>query len=199
MAELAHLAPSAKEAGLLLARRFARRALDFDSVARLPGDGYKTACEWYGALRVASLTKDTALLASLVTKFDALKGDFVGAMTGGEPHVDRYVFGIVPLEIHRRTGDPALLELGTRTADAQQATHQTRGAIDDMFMMTGLQLQAHRATGETKYVDFMSRTMVEYLAAQQENGLFFHNLSEARVHWGRGNGWFAAGMAEMLG
>jgi rhamnogalacturonyl hydrolase YesR len=44
----------------------------------------------------------------------------------------------------------------------------------------------------------MARTMADYLAAQQGNGLFFHNDTQARVHWGRGNGWFAAGMAEMM-
>jgi unsaturated rhamnogalacturonyl hydrolase len=133
-----------------------------------------------------------------VTKFDPLKGDFVSAMTNGEAHVDRYIFGMVPLEIYLQTDDASYLPLGVQTADRQQTTNQTRDAIDDMFMMTGLQLQAYRATGEGKYIDFMSDTMVDYLGAQQSNGLFFHNVTQARVHWGRGNGWFAAGMAEMM-
>ncbi len=59
-------------------------------------------------------------------------------------------------------------------------------------------MQAYRATGDAKYLTFMADIMVDYLGAQQENGLFFHNVTEARVHWGRGNGWFAAGMAEMM-
>lgn len=96
------------------------------------------------------------------------------------------------------TKDESYLSLGTVVADVQQVTGQTRDAIDDMFMITGLQQQAHRATGDGKYNDFMSATMVEYLKAQQPNGLFLHNEERARVQWGRGNGWFAAGMAEIL-
>lgn len=195
---LAHLAESAEQVGLLLANRFSQQALSFDSVADLPGDGYKSACEWYGALGVASLTDNQALLDALVGKFTPFEADFVPSMTGGEAHVDRYIFGMVPLEIYIQTGHERYLPLGTSTADEQQVTNQTRDAIDDMFMMTVLQLEAYRATGEARYLDFMASTMVDYLGAQQENGLFFHNETQARTHWGRGNGWFAAGMAEIM-
>lgn len=182
----------------MLANRFSRQTLSFSSVANLPGDGYKTACEWYGSLGVAKLTNSTELLNTLVTKFDPLKGNFVSAMTGGDAHVDRYIFGIVPLEIYLQIDDESYRSLGTDVADRQQTTNQTRDAIDDMFMMTSLQVQAYRATQDMKYLTFMSGVMVDYLGAQQANGLFFHNVTEARVHWGRGNGWFAAGMAEIM-
>lgn len=195
---LAHLIPSAEEVGLKLANRFSAQQLSFNSVANLPGDGYKSACEWYGSITIANLTGNNGLLNSLITKFDPLKQNFVNAMFGGDAHVDRYIFGMVPLEIYLQTLDDSYLPLGTQTADRQQSTNQTRNAIDDMFMMTGLQLQAYRATGDSKYLDFMASTMVDYLGAQQANGLFFHNVSQARTYWGRGNGWFAAGMAEMM-
>jgi rhamnogalacturonyl hydrolase YesR len=192
------LKASAQEIGLLLANRFNRSTLSYSSVANLPGDGYKNACEWYGALRVAGYTGTTDLLDSLVSKFDPLKGNFVQAMLGGDAHVDRYIYGMVPLEIYLQTADESYKSLGTDVADNQQATNQTRDAIDDMFMMTGLQVEAYRATGDSKYLDFMATTMIQYLGAQQPNGLFYHNVSEAPVHWGRGNGWFAAGMAEIM-
>ncbi len=195
---LAHLRDSAEQVGLLLANRFAKQQLAFSSVANLPGDGYKTACEWYGALAVANLTNSQDLLNTLVTKFDPLKTNFVQDMFNGDAHVDRYIFGMVPLEIYLQIGDDTYRDMGTQVADRQQTTNQTRGAIDDMFMMTGLQLEAYRATGADSYIDFMSSTMVTYLAAQKSNGLFYHNDAEAPVHWGRGNGWFAAGMAEMM-
>jgi unsaturated rhamnogalacturonyl hydrolase len=195
---LSHLATSAEDVGLLLANRFNQQQLSFSNVANLPGDGYKSACEWYGSLGVAKLTSSQSLLDSLVTKFDPFKTNFASDMMGGEAHVDRYIFGMVPLEIYLQTDDASYLSLGTDTADDQQVTNQVRNAIDDMFMMTGLQLQAYRATGDAKYIDFMASTMVDYLDAQQANGLFFHNITEARTHWGRGNGWFAAGMAEIM-
>ena len=188
----------------MLANRFNQQALGFSSVSSVTVDGgqYKVACEWYGALGVASLTGSQSLLDSLVAKFDPLKGDFTTAMLGGEAHVDRYVFGIVPLEIYLQTTDTSYLSLGTDTADNQQVTNQTRMAADDMFMMTSLQAQAYRATGDMAYLDYMSGVMVDYLAAQQSNGLFFHRLdgggTDGLVHWGRGNGWFASGMAEIM-
>lgn len=195
---LAHLVPSAEEIGLRLANRFNQQQLSFNSVANLPGDGYKSACEWYGSLGVASLTANQPLLDALVSKFEPIRQNFVNDMLNGEAHVDRYIFGMVPLEIYLQTNDESYRALGTEVADAQQATNQTRDAIDDMFMMTGLQVQAYRATGDTQYLDFMAETMARYLQAQEGNGLFFHNVTQARVHWGRGNGWFAAGMAEIM-
>src|SRR4029450_6297060 len=40
--------------------------------------------------------------------------------------------------------------------------------------------------------------MAAYLdRLQQPNGLFFHTATSPR-HWGRGNGWFAAAMTELL-
>ena len=195
---LAHLIPSAEAVGLKLANRFNRQPLSFNSIANLPGDGYKSACEWYGSIAIAKLTGEQPLLDSLVTKFNPLKQNFFGAMADGEAHVDRYVFGMVPLEIYLQTLDKSYLALGTQVADRQQVSNQTRNAIDDMFMMTGLQLQAYRATGDSKYLDFMATTMVDYLDFQQPNGLFFHNTQQARSYWSRGNGWFAAGMAEIM-
>ena len=195
---LSHLTESAKSVGVLLANRFSKQNLAFQSVGNLPGDGYKTACEWYGSLGVAKHTNNQELLTTLVNKFTPLKSNFVMAMTSGEAHVDRYIFGMVPLEIYLQTGDMSFLPLGTNVADTQQTTNQVRNAIDDMFMMTILQVQAYRATKDVKYLNFMSKTMVDYLKAQQANGLYFHNVNEAKVHWGRGNGWFAAVMAEIM-
>lgn len=66
-----------------------------------------------------------------------------------------------------------------------------------MFMITALQVQAFRATGQTKYPDRAALTMSAYLdKLQQPDGLFFHGTN-APFYWGRGNGW-AAGMAELL-
>jgi len=201
---LAHLIPSAKEVGGLLANRFSKQTLSF-TAKNMPGDGYKVVCEWYGALGIAKSTNNQTLLDALVAKFNPVKATFVADMTSGEAHVDRYIFGMVPLEIYLQTGDASYLPLGLEVADKQQTTNQTRGAIDDMFMMTGLQLEAYRAKKKSsseaeavKYTNFMAPIMVDYLKAQKTNGLFFHNDKEGPVHWGRGNGWFAAGMAEML-
>jgi rhamnogalacturonyl hydrolase YesR len=75
---------------------------------------------------------------------------------------------------------------------------ETRYWVDDMWMLTLLQLEAYRATGDRKYLDRDAHEMVSYLdRLQQPNGLFFH-APDVKYFWGRGDGWFAAGMAEML-
>ena len=75
---------------------------------------------------------------------------------------------------------------------------ETRLWVDDMYMLTMLQLEAYRATGDRKYLDRDAHEMVTYLdRLQQPNGLFFH-APDVKYFWGRGDGWFAAGMAEML-
>ena len=75
---------------------------------------------------------------------------------------------------------------------------QTRIWIDDMFMITAVQAQAYRATGKKEYIDRAAKEMVLYLdEIQLENGLFYHS-PEAQFSWGRGNGWMAVGMAELL-
>jgi rhamnogalacturonyl hydrolase YesR len=75
---------------------------------------------------------------------------------------------------------------------------QTRMWIDDMFMITAVQSQAYRATGDRKYIDRAAREMAVYLdSLQQPNGLFYH-APDVPFFWGRGDGWMAAGMSELL-
>ena len=70
--------------------------------------------------------------------------------------------------------------------------------IDDMFMITADQSQAYRATGDKKYLDHAAKEMVVYLdSLQRPNGLFYH-APDVPFFWGRGNGWVAAGMSELL-
>jgi rhamnogalacturonyl hydrolase YesR len=170
--------------------------------AAQPSDGtkhYKEACAWYGALSVASLLDDDALVSRLTSRFAQFSGTF-DALLAGQGHVDENVFGIVPLEISLHDPDPSYLEQGLSLADHQQANIevQTRYAIDDMFMITGLQMQAFRATGEPKYRDLAAATMVSYLdRLQQPDGTFYHH-EDVYIKWGRGNGWVASGLTELM-
>src|SRR4051812_49013465 len=116
-----------------------------------------------------------------------------------------------------QTKEQKYLDLGKRFADNQWAepsgprvneqsrkfysqglTWQTRLWIDDMYMITALQTQAYRATGDKKYIDHAAKEMSAYLdSLQKPNGLFYH-APDVPFYWGRGNGWFAAGMSELL-
>jgi unsaturated rhamnogalacturonyl hydrolase len=119
--------------------------------------------------------------------------------------VDDSIFGVVPLEVAIETKDPKYLATGKAWADRQWEnprpdglSAETRFWIDDMYMLTLLQLEAYRATGDRKYLDRDALEMAAYLdKLQQPNGLFFH-APDVPFYWGRGDGWVAAGMAEML-
>jgi rhamnogalacturonyl hydrolase YesR len=168
--------------------------------------GYAEIGTWYGALNFAQLTKDEALQKQLIARFDLLMpGGAEAAKRPQRRHVDDSIFGVVPLEIAIETKDPKYLTEGLWWADRQWENPQpdglsaeTRFWVDDMYMLTMLQLQAYRATGDRKYIDRLANEMVAYLdKLQQPNGLFYH-APDVPFFWGRGNGWFAAGMAEML-
>jgi rhamnogalacturonyl hydrolase YesR len=121
--------------------------------------------------------------------------------------VDDRVFGIVPFEIAMHGGPKGLeyLFLGKGLADKQWATTTNDGIstearywVDDMYMITALQVQAFRATRDARYLDRAALATAAYLdRLQQPNGLFVHTATSPR-YWGRGNGWFAAGMTELL-
>jgi len=166
---------------------------------------YPEVCAWYGSLTLADLTRNASLRERLVRKFDPLFTPEGAKHISQQAHVDFRVFGTVPLEIYLQTKDQRFLDLGRSFADRQWdsttpdgITTEARYWIDDMFMITAVQIQAYRATGDRKYLDRTAKAMVSYLdRLQQPNGLFFHTL-DARFYWSRGNGWMAAGSAELL-
>jgi unsaturated rhamnogalacturonyl hydrolase len=167
---------------------------------------YSEVATWYGALTFASLTHDDGLRGELIHKFEPLMpGGGEAARIPVRHHVDDSIFGVVPLEIAIETKDPKYLATGKAWADRQWEnprpdglSAETRFWIDDMYMLTLLQLEAYRATEDRKYLDRDALEMAAYLdKLQQPNGLFFH-APDVPFYWGRGDGWVAAGMAEML-
>ncbi|HXN47297.1 MAG TPA: glycoside hydrolase family 88 protein, partial [Bryobacteraceae bacterium] len=151
------------------------------------------------------VTGDRDLAARLVKRFEPLTTPAESALVPTERHVDFSVFGTVPLEIYIENKDRKYLDLGLQFADRQWEkptpeglTAETRFWIDDMYMISAVQVQAFRATGDAKYLDRAALEMVAYLdKLQQPNGLFFH-APDVPFFWGRGNGWVAAGMTEVL-
>jgi unsaturated rhamnogalacturonyl hydrolase len=190
---------SPQEVGKRLADKFAASPIHAN-----PFITYPEVCAWYGALQFASRTGDSALTAALTKRFQPLF-DADRKLISDKHHVDFSVFGAVPLELYRQLKDPRYLDLGRSFADSQWSqptsdglSDETRFWIDDMFMVTILQVQAYRATGDRKYVDRAALEMTAYLKKlQQPNGLFFH-ADDVPFYWGRGNGWVAAGMTEIL-
>src|ERR1700704_2832546 len=194
---------SPQEIGKRLAENFVARQFEYAEGKR-EFVIYPEVCAWYGSLTVAQLTKDNDLKTRLIQKFDPLFTRDAKRVSQ-QPHVDFRVFGTLPLEIYMQTKDQRFLDIGIGLADKQWEkttpdgiTAEARYWIDDMFMITAVQVQAYRATRDAKYLDRAALTMAAYLdKLQQPNGLFFH-APDSKFYWGRGNGWVAAGMTELL-
>ena len=163
---------------------------------------YAEACAALGALRLIGLLKDDELLKKVVARYKRVI-DLKIVNTAN--HVDVNVYGILPLEIYIQTGDKVFFEQGINLADIQWRnplpngmTNQTRYWIDDIYMISSLQSQAFKATNNPVYLERASLEIDSYLEKlQQPNGLFYHG-ENAKFFWGRGNGWVAAGLAELM-
>ncbi|MGZ5546052.1 MAG: glycoside hydrolase family 88/105 protein [Limisphaerales bacterium] len=191
---------SPREVGARVAERFL-------STATLPEKPalYPSVCAYYGALTFSRLSGNKLLAARLTEKFDQQLTPELLDFALNAHHVDYSVLGAVPFEIYLQNKEPRYLEVGKKIADHQWATtdadgltSETRFWIDDMYMITILEIQAYRATGNGVYLERATKEMVAYLdKLQQPNGLFFH-APDVPLYWGRGDGWVAAGMMELL-
>ena len=197
--------------GERIAKRFlkSKHQLYFDR-----GIHYAEVCTWYGALRFAEQAGDKELIKQLRNRFELLfhiEKDLLPPPI----HVDQNMFGCLPLKLYRLTKDERYRELGLPYADTQYTlpanankeerewhdkgySWQTRLWIDDMYMITIVQAEAYHVTGDKKYINRAAKEMVLYLdELQHKNGLFYH-APDVPYYWGRGDGWMAVGMTELL-
>ena len=195
---------SPAEVGKRVAENWAARKFDFETNPRRQYVIYPEICVWYGALTVADEIEDRDLQKRLIGKFDRFFGEDAKRISPNA-HVDYRIFGAVPLEIFMQGADRKYFDLGKSFADKQWEktspdgiTIEARYWIDDMYMLPIIQAQAFRATKNPVYLDRAALTMAVYLdKLQKPNGLF-HHADNSPFYWGRGNGWVAAGMAELL-
>jgi len=154
-----------------------------------PQDGtihYSQVCTWYGALTFAQLTADKPLEAALVKRYHDLMLPANEKIIPNREHVDWSVFGVLPLQIYLQTGDANALAFGKAKADKQWEnpredglSPQTRFWIDDMYMISSLQAQAFRSTGDKVYLDRAAKEMVIYLdKLQQTNAVLSRRSRE---------------------
>ena len=166
---------------------------------------YPEVCAAFGALRFADAAGDAALEQKLITRYAFILTPAGRQMISTNRHVDFHVFGALPLEIYLLNGDPRDRDFGLRLADDQWVdprpdglARESRWWVDDTFMIGCLQIQAYRVTHDAKYADRVATELAAYLEKlQQPNGLFYHAAVSPHF-WGRGNGWFAAALAEVL-
>ncbi len=163
---------------------------------------YQKVCTYYGSLIFADATKDSRIEETIRKGYAPY---YKGSRKNHVGHVDYNVFGIWPFEMYRLTSDKKYLEKGKLLADDEYKTARedglstyTRFWVDDMYMVGSLQAQAYKSLKDTVYLNRAARQLVTYCdKLQRTNGLFYHR-EDAPFYWGRGNGWAAAAMAEVL-
>jgi rhamnogalacturonyl hydrolase YesR len=172
----------------------------------LPGTTYYAdICAYYGVLVYSELTGNTAMRDSAIAKYPT--NYYNGSQTPGTG-VDLNVYGIYPFEMYRQTGDANYLTVALYLADDSFNPPTTDGLgkhsrfwVDDTYMIGSLQAQAYKSMDDIVYANRAVTQLLGYMGEvenlQQANGLFYHTLS-ALFHWGRGNGWAAAAMTEVL-
>jgi rhamnogalacturonyl hydrolase YesR len=163
---------------------------------------YAMVCTYYGALIFGDATGD----AEITRQMEKGIAPYIsGKRNYRKGHVDFNVFGIWPFELYRQTGNDEYLRVGKELADDEYnetredgLTSYSRFWVDDMYMVGSLQVQAYQSTKEEAYLDRAADLVKVYCdSLQRENGLF-HHRSDVPFYWGRGNGWAAAAMTEVL-
>ena len=187
---------------------------------------YCVVATWVNALEMARVTGNKALMNELLDIYPRIVQPETKAVPLADC-VDNTLFGALPLEVGMLSGNKEALALGFKFADAQWTmsysavnknwatppeaelkkliaagySPQTRLWIDDMYMITALQVQAARAAkgkDRMKYLDRAAREMHLYIEQlQRDDGLFMHS-HDVPIAWGRGNGWMAGGMTLLL-
>ena len=163
---------------------------------------YQKVCAYYGTLIFAGASGNREIRMKVEEGFTPYAA---GNKKYRKGHVDFNVFGIWPLELYHQTGNEDYLQIGLALADDEYKdprpdglTDLTRFWVDDMYMVGNLQVQAYKNTGNKDYLDRAALQLYTYVdSLQKANGLFFHR-HDAPHYWGRGNGWAAAAMAEVL-
>jgi rhamnogalacturonyl hydrolase YesR len=163
---------------------------------------YQRVCAYYGACRLSEAINDQSILRQMEECYTPfLEGKSI-ARSG---HVDYNVFGIWPFEMYRLTGNEEYLTLAKDLADDEFKNPRKDGLseysrfwVDDMYMVGSLQVQAYKSTHDRVYLDRAALQLKVYCdSLQKTNGLFFHR-EDVPFYWGRGNGWAAAALTEVL-
>jgi len=155
-------------------------------------DYYADICAFYGSCIFGDAAGDKSIYEYINSKYTRTH-----AINTGD--IDKNSCGILPLHLFLHNNNANQLKLGTDAADANiKKGGHFRSAIDDVYMTGSLIVQAYRATNNKKYLDFCAEYIVKYMKAlQQSNGLYWHR-NVSKQYWGRGNGWVAAGTAELI-
>jgi len=189
-----------------VAERIARRPLAVAQLlaARYPGTAgmsYIPGVAWTHTLALAQLTGDDAWRDKVVNQVRPwLSGE--QALVGDTVRLSSVAGAMVFAELAKLPGDDQaaaarLAARGGALSAAETAPglpEHGSGWTDDMFLGTIVGAR----TGDSDGLTAATRLIRTYANRLQQTDGLFHHASDAPVAWGRGNGFAALGLAEVL-
>lgn len=166
-----------------------------------PAMSYIPAVAWTQTLRLGELLDDGRLRSKVLADVRPwLEGDesVIGERVSFAGLAGAMVFGElskVPSPVRERSADLAAqsIAVGSEEEYPGVPTHGS-GWSDDVFLGTITAVTA----GDSEGLEMAVRMVRQYgETLQQEDGLFYH-AADAPTRWGRGNGFAALGLAEVM-
>ena len=191
------LAKRASRDPIAIARALASRYPQTPSISYIP------AVAWVNTLRLADLMGDARLRTKVLGEtrpWVAGEKQLFGSQILLTAIAGTMIFA--ELANADRASPPAALALeGARLASEMKETGiaaHGQGWTDDMFMTSAILARTSRFSERASDVDTAARLLIDYAARlQRPDGIFIH-ATDAPFAWGRGNGFAALGLMEVL-
>lgn len=169
------------------------------------GFSYMESCAGYAAVRFAHALPDAKLLAAVERRYQVIVTPAGRKYRPAPRQVDASVFGLLPLEMDQIQPRPAFRRLGLSYARAQwnhpiagRLSPETKYYLDAAYKLSVVQAHAWQVTHRARYARRSVRELLLYVRQfQRPDGLFWHGR-RAHIEWGRGDGWMASAMTEVL-
>ncbi len=164
---------------------------------------YIPSVAWTNTLRLAVAGNDPALKAKVLQQVDPwLSGK--QKLFGDRPSFTAAAGTMIYAELAESGVEPAraLAVQGAEVASAQGQNgigQYGQGWTDDMFMTASILARTGKMAGRAADLDRSADLLISYAGRlQREDGIFSHFTDGQRAPWGRGNGFAALGLTELL-
>ena len=188
--------------------RISRDPLDIARVLarrypQTPAVSYIAAVAWVNTLRLAALTGDDGLRAKVrdqTQPWVSRDKELFAAQIPLTAIAGTMIFADLA-EAQGAGSARALAIEGATLASARKssgAAEYGQGWTDDMFMASAILARTGRLTDRGRDLDVAARLLIDYAARlQRPDGIFVH-ATDGPFAWGRGNGFAALGLMEVL-
>jgi len=171
-----------------------------------PSISYIPSVAWMNALRLSTVTGDAALRDRVLSQTQPwLSGE--KPLFGDRIQLTSVAGTSVFAELAADAATPAgraamaLAAKGRELASAEKSPGVAQygsGWTDDMFMTGVVLARTSRLDGHAADIDAAARLLIAYAGRLQRPDGLFHHAVDGPVAWGRGNGFAAMGVAEVL-